>query len=125
MNKLLSALMVLSVTGCTSVSTFNSAPQNYRPKGSENNINITGDLKQTFKQGAISTTAESELKIYFNGKLTITGFLDSAYGGEFNGTQFDNKATAASCHSKRVGAGILDTNCLVFIDNERTVTLTF
>ncbi|MES2637428.1 MAG: hypothetical protein V4605_08900 [Pseudomonadota bacterium] len=125
MNKLLIALLALAITGCTTVKTFNSAPQNYRLKGTEKTLNITGDLKQTFKQNPIVSTAESELKIYFDGKLTITGFLDSSYGGEFKGIPYDDKATAASCNTKRVAENTGETRCIVFVDNERTVTLQF
>lgn len=124
------ALILVALTGCTSMHTFESPPQNHNLKGTNQTVKITGNVHQTIKEGVIQDEMTSKLSIYFDGVLKISGYLGLQNTGEFTGQNFENKKTSASCSSKFVTQisttlALYDTNCIVFIDNERTVTLTF
>lgn len=124
MKKLLTALCLISLAGCTTVKTYTPAPQAYRLKGTDQQINITGQLTQTKKTGVITDDFKSDLNIYFNGELTISGLLDRQISGDFTGKPYNGKPTAATCSTKHISANIGETRCIIFIDNERAATLT-
>lgn len=119
------ALILLALTGCTTNYTHQAAPQTYRPKNTESAYNITGKAHVTQNYGFISDTASVSISIYFNGDPVIFGNLDNNLGAEFNGRDYKQQKTAASCTGKMLNETTAETRCIVFIDNERTVTLTF
>lgn len=125
MNILLVALLTLAVTGCATTHNYQAAPQNYRMKNAENPITITGKLDQVLNEFAVSEPLKSKLTVFIDNELKITGFLDKHVSGDIQGEPFNGKPTSASCSTKNISAGIGETRCIVFIDNERTVTLTF
>lgn len=106
------------LAGC--VSMHASPSQNYRLAGDDAPVTITGSIKQTE-----SLIVKAELSVFFNGKKTIEGPLTWPYTGDIQGQQWNGRATSASCSSKQRYDGGYDVQCMVFVDNERTVTLTF
>lgn len=112
-------LTALMLTACATQ--YQAAGQNYRPAGNEKQIQITGQLLQ--KYNAFST--EHQATIYFNGSPQITIPLDSKYFGEATGQPLNGKTTSADCTGKRTSKTNVEIRCMVFIDNEKTVTLTF
>lgn len=104
---------------------FEAAPQAYRLKGAENTINITGkfDVKRTVN--ALSTDFDMNVQISIDNDLYIAGKLDRHLSGEFTGKDYQGKKTSSSCTGKVVSKDAVEVRCIVFIDNERTVTLTF
>lgn len=100
---------------------YQAAGQNYRPRGSDQPVNITGQLFQKFN--AFSTDHRAEIR--FNGSNQITIPLDNKYFGEADGLPWNGQQTSANCTGKRTSQTNIEIRCLVFIANEKTVTLTF
>lgn len=121
----LSFLMLAALAGCTTTQALNAAPQNYRLKGDDTPVLIEGFGTHKIVQGALSGHYDTTININFNGQTLITGKLDQQLTGEFTGLPFNGKPTAASCSTKPVSEKMAETRCIVFVDNERTVTLTF
>lgn len=119
------ALILLALTGCATQNFVHSAPQNYRLKNSDTPLNITGkaDVRQTY--GVITDTASVAITISFDGEGVIFGQLDNTFNGDFKGRDYKGHSTSANCTSKPVSQTDIEVRCLVFVDNERTVTLTF
>lgn len=117
---ILGGLMV----GCATTHNFQSPVQSYRPYGAESNITITitGDLKQTF--GGMGE-ASHLLKIYFDGTEVLSGSLNQHVSGDLVGSKWDGKQVSTSCSTRPVSKDWAETRCMVFIGDERTVTLTF
>jgi len=122
MKKTIFLVAAIALTGCAVNKTHESAAQNYRLQGAENAIAITGKLDQ---KRVLDVVTESVFHIYFDGTEQITGSLDRNLGGEFTGMQYNGKPTSAACSSKKTGETTAEVRCMVFIGNERTVTLTF
>jgi len=113
-------LLALAISGCAT-QTFKAATQNYRIKGEDNATVINGAIfhqKQAFGH-------DSGAGIYLDGILHIKVPLDQAFSGEATGMDYKGKSTAASCSGNRTSQATVEVRCMVFIDNERTVTLTF
>lgn len=123
--KLIVTLLAISLAGCTTTHALNAAPQNYRLKDSDKPLEITGYGTHKLVTGAFSNHYDSTISININGQTYITGKLDQQLTGEFQGLPYNGKSTAASCTAKAVSQNMAEIRCLVFIDNERTVTLTF
>jgi hypothetical protein len=121
MKNLFIAFTCLAFTACASQQVYKSAPQNYRLKGAENTIEIKGATFQTKK--AFKTT--HFIGIYFNNNLQIEVTLDNQLNGESEGTTFEGKKTSATCTGRVITRQTSEIRCMVFIDNEKTVTLTF
>lgn len=119
MSKITMLLLALLISGCAS--THQSAPQNYRPKGDENSVQITGKMDK--KEAFISD--EYIVTVFFNGAEQIKFKLDDSATGDGNGLPYQGKRTSTSCSSKKLNEYAIEVRCIVFIDNERTVTLTF
>jgi len=119
MKKLTLTLIALSLIGCAS--THNAASQNYRLKDKAENITITGkiDKKISFPN------TEYDLTVFFNNAPQITAALDENITGEAEGLPFEGKKTSVNCYSKRVDRNNVNVYCMVFLDNEKTVTLQF
>lgn len=119
MKKITTLLLALLISGCAS--THLSAPQNYRSKGDDNAVQITGkiDKKEAFLSNEYIVT------VFFNGLEQIKFKLDGSATGEGIGLPYQGKQTSTSCSSKRFNEYAIEVRCIVFIDNERTVTLTF
>jgi hypothetical protein len=120
MKKLLLALLAVTVTGCAGNQVFKAAPQNYRLKDSDKTVEIKGAV---FKKSGV-LTSDVWVGIYFDNPLQIEIPLDSQFNGENTGKDFEGKKTSATCNG-REKSSIIEVRCTVFIDNEKTVTLTF
>jgi hypothetical protein len=114
-------LIALSLTLTACATTYNAAPQTTRIKGAEQPINITGEL---FRKQELLTTP-MHVSIFFNGALQIKVPLDRLATGEANGEAYNGKPTSATCTSKQTSETNTEVRCMVFVDNEKTVTLTF
>ncbi|ABE49087.1 hypothetical protein [Methylobacillus flagellatus] len=119
----LSLITALTLAGCASTQTYKAPTQNYRLKGQDNAITINGAIFSQKKHEL--DTPKLTAGIYINGSLYIEVPLDRQGNGQATGGTFEDKSTEASCHSKPVAKGIANIDCMVFIDNEKTVTLTF
>ena len=113
-------LLALAISGCATQN-FQAAPQNYRLKGEDQPTDIKGMI--SFDRKACGH--ESMAGIYLDNRLHIKVPLDQAFSGEATGMDYKGKSTAASCSGKRTSQATVEVRCMVFIDNERTVTLTF
>lgn len=123
MKRITALLLALTVTGCASTHTFQAAPQFYRAKGQDNQIQITGKVQQDIKYSITGDTYLNKVTIYFNGMPQIEGLLDIQQNGELSGQPFEGKNTSASCSGKPVTREWTELKCIVFIDNERAATL--
>lgn len=120
MRTLIALIAAAMLAGCAT-QTYKAAGQNYRLKGSDSSIEINGALM--IKPGAFDATRGAG--IYFNGGLQIEVPIDRYGNGEANGTLFEGKPTSATCTGRPISSNATEVRCMVFIDNERTVTLTF
>lgn len=121
MRYLMILLSLLFITSCASTQVFKSAEQNYRLKSDDNLISIKGAIIKDDK----TFTSDFAVGIYFNDAIQIKFNLDNQLNGEGNGTNFKGKSTSATCTGRKVAQNVDEVRCLVFIDNEKTVTLTF
>lgn len=101
-----------------------SPVQPYRLKGEEKPINIGGYLERIKKSESLSYSIFHKLIVRIDNEEALTGYLDGHYFGEITGKWHD-KNVSASCTGKPVSADVVNVNCMIFVDNERTVTLTF
>ena len=104
------SLLVLSATACTTV----APSQGYRPAGSTAAPwQISGELFDF-----------TNVKIFINGTKVIDERLSLMSGdGEFH-SLYNGKQIMASC-STSAGLVLSSTKCMVFVDNERSATLSF
>ncbi len=124
MKRIKALLLALTITGCASTQTYHAAPQFYRAKGQDDQIQISGQVKQDYEYKITGDKYANRVTITFNGTIQIDGLLDARGFGEFSGQPFQEKPTSASCSSKPVSKGWVELKCIVFIDNERAATLT-
>lgn len=115
-NTLLIASLLMA--GC--VSMHESPAQNYRLAGEENPVNITGHIERKD-----SIVTEATLHVQFNGQEVLSGKLGPQYTGDIAGGIYQGKPVSSTCSSIRKSNGGYDVRCMVFVANERTVTLTF
>lgn len=117
-NVLLMAVLA-SLFGCAAQ--YQAASQNYRLKGETDALEIKGE----FFKGSNPLTADDYVQVRFNGMDQIKVPVDRYYSGEANGLPFNGKPTSASCTGKKINRYNVEVRCMVFVDNEKTVTLTF
>lgn len=121
--------LALILASCTTVKTGTSASQNYRLQGENNPVSIHGLVNNKSTMRAFDTVADTEVKIFFDGEQMIQGKLDQQLNGELIGQPYKGKPTSATCNSvltgQKSGQNLYRLSCLVFIGNEKTVTLTF
>lgn len=123
MKRITALLLALTVTGCASTATYHASPQFYRAKGQDDQIQITGQVKQDVSYSITGDKASNKVSIFFNGQTQIEGLLDGRGFGEFSGQKYNDKNTSASCSAKHVSKEWVELKCIVFIDNERAATL--
>lgn len=104
------SLLMLSVTGCTTV----APSQGFRSSGSTAAPwQIRGELFDF-----------TNVKIFIDGSKVIDGRLSLMSGdGEFN-SSYKGKQIMASC-STSAGLVSSSTKCIVFVENEKAATLSF
>lgn len=125
MKKLIVLTSLVSLFGCATTHNFEAAPQSYRAKNADNPIDITGKLIVGHKKNLLSDDFKFSVTIYFDRESVIFGNLGRNLGGDFNGLDFKGHKTAMTCTGKVVSQDAIEVRCMVFVDNERTVTLTF
>ncbi len=116
MRNILTIALIVGLSGCASQ--YQAAGQNYRLKGEESTIEIQGKLNDS------AFGNKNNAEISFNGELQINVPLDYRYFGDASGKPYKGKPTSASCTAKQLSSST-EVRCMVFVDNERTVTLTF
>ena len=131
MRKLLITALIIFLSGCASKGDLmerNVSPvQTYRLANDPSPVKISGKLERIydgFSVAKLNDEFKRELSIYFNDILTIKGRLNNNYTGELSGL-WNSKPVSTSCSGNRVSPTWTDVRCIVFIENERTVTLTF
>lgn len=123
MRYLVVLMAALAVSGCAPYITKHPAPsQNYRLKGDDQAVLITGVIEVDRK---ILDKNTLKAIISINASPYITVPLDLQGNGESAGTPYLNKTTAATCNGTAVTSNLTSITCMVFIDNEKTVSLTF
>ena len=124
MRILLIILLSIVAAACTHVTTDVSPSQAYRPAGADNLWKITGHLDSTYHEGAASVTVQRLLNVYIDNTPVVKGLLSAMGTGELSGRYLDH-AVDVVCTSERKTVNWIDVRCLVLVDNERAVTLTF
>lgn len=129
MKKLLILLSFVALAGCATTQgelKDIAAPQ--YAKVDNENVKISGELITPYTNNQFSgeTRYKRHLKISLNDQLTIDGFLTNPKDaqGELSG-DFKNHKIVSSCSSSRESRTNLKVDCMILIDNLRTVTLTF
>lgn len=116
---LLPAMFIGCATNTTKVLEQKNAPeQSYRLAGQDKALVIKGNLSRiSTPRGDVNRV----LKVYINEELAINDVLDLEASDELKG-RWKNKKVSASCYTK---ANTQTTRCLIFVSNQRTVTLAF
>ena len=125
MKKLIVLTAITALFGCATQHSYEAAPQSYRAKNSDSVYNITGIADVSEKYGFFTDSASVSITIKFDGEGVIFGNLDSALSGDFNGRDYKGHKTASTCTGKATSQNTVEVRCMVFVDNERSVTLTF
>lgn len=107
--------LTLTLAGCATKSV--SPAQMYRFEGDSNGTQIQGAIRQTL--------TETRFGVAFDGQTVINGYLPSDFNGEVTGSSWKGKPVSAVCNAKKSGNYTQYVNCIIFVGNERTVTLTF
>lgn len=108
--------LIVALSGCATQ--YQAAGQNYRLKGAENPVNIQGKINTSLVDKPFA-------EISFNGEKKINVPLDWQYYGEATGDLYEGKPTSATCSTTKRTSYNIEVRCMVFVDNEKTVTLTF
>jgi PBP1b-binding outer membrane lipoprotein LpoB len=93
--------------------------QSYKPQGQDEAWKISGHM--------VSNLLSHRVTININDQEVIVGSLDPAGNGSLLGNYKDAKIES-NCRGKRMGSArkyIPKVNCLVLIDDEESVTLSF
>lgn len=117
------ALSALLLTGCASHQVDKSPGQITRLKDGQS-VTIKGRIDTQKDIGLFATTGNRKLTVSINDDTVIDTPINARRpAGEFSG-KWKDKAVSALCSSERHGDW-LDVRCIILIDNERTVTLSF
>lgn len=120
--------LLLSACAMQSEGTMHDYATQQNIKIDNKNIQITGDLLTPYKQNNLSgsRTWQRHLIISFNGNPVIDGYLSNPreIQGELSG-EYDGKPVATICTSSRETQQTFKVDCMILVNNERTVTLTF
>ena len=124
MRNLFLLALVATLAGCASngeiVKQYSAASQNYRLKGDDSPITISGKIQKI----AAGLDGYHVLNISVNNDEVIKKApLDTQYFGEGQG-KYKDKLVLFSCTSNLVSDDNREVRCMIFIDNEKTVTLT-
>lgn len=127
----LSLIIAALLSGCASKGDIlerNVSPaQNYRLANTEKPIQISGTLEKVkagYDYVNLSDTWYNHLKVNIDSQSVLDGYLDGNFFGEVSGT-WDNRPVSANCSGKPSTRNWTDVRCIIFIENEKTVTLTF
>jgi hypothetical protein len=112
MKKILLFAIVI-ITGCTTT----IKNQTYKPEGSNNAWNITGELKSGSLTNTLHLKIDGESVI--NGSTVLIGGKSSLVG------QYQGRRIDAICHVLKTGLYAYENYCIISIDNEKAVTLRF
>lgn len=116
MKKTLTIIALLALAGCATNHTYDAPMQNY------GDLTISGKL---YNNTHTIKAPVSGVNIFFNGKQQINVPLNIAMRGESLGEDYQGQKTSASCTSQLITRNIGSVSCIVYIDQKRTVTLTF
>lgn len=124
--KFIFTTLILSAltSGCATRNQDVSPSQSYRPKGTEELWIITGNLDNQFTTGLVATQVKRVLHIQINGEEVISGRLSSNATGELSGS-YKKHSLIATCSSEKKTQNWIDVRCMILVNNERAVTLTF
>lgn len=115
---------LLALAGCAPgiVKSDFSPSQYWRPADSADSVKIEGAIAKV-SDGWVSTS--HALYVRFNGDVILRGHLRPDLSGDVSGGIWNGKPVSASCSSRRQNERTIDVACMVFVGNERTVTLSF
>lgn len=122
---ILAALMLSSCATTSGVTHRDVSPvQTYRFEGDKDSTPIAGWVERIGNsweyKAALLTVQIGNDRVIENQPLNKLDYTGDVVGGLYHGKQ-----VSASCNSKRTTKDWLDVRCLIFVGNERTVTLTF
>lgn len=124
MRKIIPLILAAVLPGCISIGQtvdHNESPvQTYRTKDGET-VRISGTLDRNYLG---MSKYSRDVKVYFGDQLVIDGAINDDYVGELGG-YWRNKPVDLSCSGTKTTRTNINVRCLVFVDNERAVTLTF
>lgn len=113
--RLILIVLALTIAGCATKSV--SPSQMYRFEGESNGTKIQGAVRQTM--------TETMMQVAFDDQRVLIGYLPNDFNGEVTGGNWRGKPVSAVCNGKKSGKYTQAVNCMIFVGNERTVTLTF
>ena len=130
-NGLLGIVLLLFVGGCAgSVSrdTDVAAPQQYRPKGSEEQWLIEGKLDTEVQRDALgdARSAARTLTVTINGETAVEGGLLNDNAGLPAGTldgSYGESKIHVDCSSQSKTSNWIEVRCRVLVDGEVAATL--
>lgn len=119
--KFLALALAALLTGCA---TIDRSPSQLTRLRDGQAVTITGSIGSNSEDGMISTLTHRRLTVIINNDKAISAPINASnYTGEFSGAWKDKTVSALCSSEKR--SNWIDVRCVIFIDNERTVTLTF
>jgi hypothetical protein len=130
MKKLISIILLASLVGCatTTTGTIHEYATQQNIKIDSDNVQISGDMLTPWTQNEFTGERHwsRHLIISFDNKPVIDGFLSNPrdVSGELSG-EYKGKKVSSICSSNNAGNSKLSVDCMILIDNVRTVTLTF
>jgi len=124
MKKIYILMATIILGGCVTTTMDISPSQSYRPNGAKELWRITGNLDSKYTEGLIQNNTSRILYVYINGNLVIRGGLSNHATGELSGS-YQGHEIISSCFSELKTSIWLDIRCMILVDNERAVTLTF
>lgn len=122
MRRLIALAAAAALAGCASgitKSTF-APSQNWR----------AADGTPVLIEGGIARVADglshvNALFVRFNGEIVLRGQIARDLSGEVSGGTWQGSPVLASCSSRPISNTQRAAACMVFVGNERTVTLSF
>lgn len=122
MKRISLALIALALAGCAPSAYVSRAPGQMARLADGQTVSISGRIRTRVEPGLFVTTTYRNLLISVDDQAVIDSPIQAVQlSGEFSGT-WKGRAVSALCHRVTHGRQIT-VQCVVLIDNERTVTL--
>lgn len=121
MRTLIALIAAATLAGCAGVKSYPAPAQTYRQAGQEQSSTITGAIDVS-NNGLYVDGAT--LRVNFDGVEVLRGPLGRGGNGDVTGGSWRGQPVSSSCSGTQQGK-LTFINCMIFVSNERTVTLSF